>query len=69
MGLLSVEALEWMKSVGYASMSHDERMLLIREAKVLFPECETDDEADDGPWEEEGPFPWQKAGMGMRDFF
>lgn len=37
-GLLSVEALEWLKSVDYANRTHEERMILIAAAKILFPE-------------------------------
>lgn len=36
--LLSLEALAWLKSVDYASKPHDERMILIKAAKILFPE-------------------------------
>ena len=36
-GLLSMEALMWLKSVNYASKSHEERMLLIKAAKIAYP--------------------------------
>ena len=35
--MLSFEALEWLKSVDYANRNHDERMILIKAAKILFP--------------------------------
>lgn len=37
-GLLSLEALAWLKSQDYANKSHDERMELIRQAKEMFPD-------------------------------
>ena len=36
--LLSVKALEWLKSVDYAHRTHEERMILIKTARILFPE-------------------------------
>lgn len=38
--LLSVEALMWLKSVDYTHKTHEERMVLIAAAKILFPEKE-----------------------------
>ena len=34
-GLLSMEALEWLKEQGYESADHETRLRLIREAKEL----------------------------------
>lgn len=36
--MLSVRALNWLKSVGYAGMSHEERMTLIAAAKIAYPD-------------------------------
>ena len=36
--LLSFEALEWLNSVEYKDRPHDDRMQLIRAAKILFSE-------------------------------
>lgn len=36
-GLLSVGALNWLKSVGYGWRTHDERLILIKAAKILYP--------------------------------
>lgn len=38
--MLSLEALEWLKSVDYGKRSHEERMALIEAAKILFPSDE-----------------------------
>lgn len=35
--LLSLEALEWLKSVDYTNRTHEERMILLKAAKILFP--------------------------------
>jgi len=35
--LLSIEALNWLKSVDYMHRSHEERQVLIKAAKILFP--------------------------------
>ena len=35
--LLSLEALAWLKSVDYKNRNHEERMILIKAAKILFP--------------------------------
>lgn len=37
-GLLSIEALTWLKNVNYGEKSHEERMILIEAAKIAFPE-------------------------------
>lgn len=37
MELLSIEALNWLKSVDYQSKSHEEREILIEAARILFP--------------------------------
>ena len=43
--LLSKDALEWLKAVRYGERSHEERMVLIKAAKILFPyECSEDDD-------------------------
>ena len=36
--LLSLEALNWLVSVNYGSKSHEERMILIKAAKIAYPE-------------------------------
>lgn len=36
--MLSVRALNWLKSVGYAGMTHEERMTLIAAAKIAYPD-------------------------------
>lgn len=36
--MLSLEAIKWLKSINYANRTHEERMILIRAAKILFPE-------------------------------
>lgn len=38
MEMMSVEALEWLKDIGYFRFNHDERIVLIKAAKILFPE-------------------------------
>ena len=38
--MLSFEALAWLKSVGYGEKNHEERMALIKAAKILFPSDE-----------------------------
>lgn len=35
--LLSYEALEWLKSIDYASKNYEERMILIKAAKIAYP--------------------------------
>ena len=35
--LLSMDALMWLKSVNYAEKDHEERMLLIKAAKIAYP--------------------------------
>ena len=42
--MLSFEALVWLKSVGYGQYGHEERMALIKAAKILFP---SDDDCED----------------------
>ena len=43
--LLSKDALAWLKEVRYGERSHEERMVLIKAAKILFPdECPEDDD-------------------------
>lgn len=36
--MLSFEALKWLKSIEYSKKSHEERMILIKAARILFPE-------------------------------
>lgn len=43
--MLSLEALAWLRSIHYASFSHEERMILIKAAKILFPS--DDDDCED----------------------
>lgn len=38
--LLSIEALRWLKSVDYTHHTHEERIVLIKAAKILFPNDE-----------------------------
>ena len=35
--LLSLKALAWLKSIDYARKTHEERIILIKAAKILFP--------------------------------
>lgn len=37
-GLLSMEALLWLKSVDYTNKNHEDRMLLIKAAKIAYPD-------------------------------
>lgn len=60
---ISVEAFEWMKKKGYEKKGRLQRMRLFHEAMYLFPE------PDEEPWEDEGLFPWRRAGMDVSDFF
>lgn len=41
--MLSLEALYWLKSVGYGKYGHEERMILIKAAKILYPSSDEDD--------------------------
>ena len=36
-GLLSVKAVEWLKSVHYSEKPHDQRMTLIKAAIIAYP--------------------------------
>lgn len=36
--LLSIEALTWLKSVGYSDKSHEEREVLIHAARIAYPD-------------------------------
>ena len=36
--LLSQEALKWLKSLDYANRSHEERMILLKVARIIFQE-------------------------------
>lgn len=38
--LLSMTALEWLNSVDYAHKTHEERMILIKAARIAYPEDE-----------------------------
>lgn len=38
--LLSIEALMWLKSVDYTHCTHEERLTLIKAAKILYPNDE-----------------------------
>lgn len=38
--LLSIEVLMWLKSVDYTHRTHEERLVLIKAAKILFPNNE-----------------------------
>lgn len=35
--LLSLEAIAWLKNIGYTDKTHEERMILIKAAKILYP--------------------------------
>ena len=37
-GLLTLEALQWLKSADYAHKNHEERMILIKAARIAYPE-------------------------------
>lgn len=41
--MMTLEALEWLKSVEYGKADHEERMELIKIAKTLFPSEEEED--------------------------
>ena len=41
--MLSFEALDWLKSVNYGARNYEERIVLIKAAKILFPSNEEDD--------------------------
>lgn len=43
-GLLSQEALRWLKSVNYSNRTHEERMALIDAAEILYPNTDDDDD-------------------------
>lgn len=47
-GLLSLEALAWLKSQNYSETDHETRMKLIAEAREKYP-------ADDDEYDEEEP--------------
>lgn len=36
--LLSMEALTWLHSINYKEKDHEERVLLIKAAKIAYPE-------------------------------
>ena len=40
--LLSAEAIQWLYSVDYSKKSHEERMALIKAAKIAYPNHEGD---------------------------
>ena len=35
--MLSVEALKWLKSVDYSKRTHEERIILLQTARILYP--------------------------------
>lgn len=37
-GLPTLEALQWLKSVDYAHKNHEERTILIKAARIAYPE-------------------------------
>ena len=45
--MLSVKALEWLKSVDYNGKNHEERMILVKAAKILYPADDEENDADD----------------------
>lgn len=38
--MISKEALEWLESIGYEKFKTDERMILLKAAKIAYPENE-----------------------------
>lgn len=44
--LLSMDALGWLKSIGYDKKSHEERMALIRAARIAYPTSPEEDMAE-----------------------
>lgn len=40
--LLSMEAIQWLHSVNYGEKSHEERMMLIKAAKIAYPNVDSD---------------------------
>lgn len=44
--LLSMAALDWLKSIGYGSKNHEERSLLIKAARVAYPTSPEEDIAE-----------------------
>lgn len=44
--LLSFDALQWLMSVGYGQKTHEERMVLIKAAKIAYPNENEQDTID-----------------------
>ena len=42
--LMSLDALQWLKSVNYSDKNHEERMALIKAARILYPNTDSDDD-------------------------
>lgn len=40
---MSEEAVRWLHSIDYRKFTHEERMVLLKAAKIAYPECEEDD--------------------------
>lgn len=38
--MMSREALNWLKSIGYSKMNHEDRMAVIKAAKIAYPPTE-----------------------------
>lgn len=38
--MLSKEAIEWLKSIEYEKFNHDERMILLQAAMIIYPNNE-----------------------------
>lgn len=36
--LLSLEAIEWLTTIGYDKKTHEERMILIEAARIAYPD-------------------------------
>lgn len=36
--MLSEKALKWLKEINYFNRTHEERMILIKAAKILYPD-------------------------------
>lgn len=38
--MLSKEAVEWLESIEYEKFNHDERMILLKAAMIIYPDNE-----------------------------
>ena len=44
--LLSLDALAWLKSINYSEKRHEERMALIKAARIAYPNKEDESEIE-----------------------